>query len=772
MKAVIDGRPVEIGGAPTILEAARSAGIEIPTLCFEPRLEPYAACRICLVEIRGRNNPVTACATPLEEGMEIVTNSEVIRTLRREVLSLILSEHPSACLICAEKTTCDEFKSTIRKTGEPMGCVLCPANGRCGLQTVVESVGLKSVFHPMSLREAGPRRDDPFIDRDDHLCILCGRCVRVCHEIRGADALAFIARGGRSTVGTSMGKTLLESGCRFCGACVDLCPTGALAERAVRYSPRPDETRPVVCGLCGQGCALEFRLHRGRPIDVRPLDGPANAGQACVKGRFIARELLTHPKRLTRPLIRRGGSLVETSWEEALAAAGRGLGEAKGNIGVVLSAQDSCEDLWALGLFARDVLRTPFIEIAEDVSPFLFGRSAESAGGGAGTPEPETGPGGVSAPARDRSPGRKSAGLRTAEVGRARSIFIFEEALPLTAPILGLEVHKALRKGAKLAMIGDEDYCSDRCASLKVKVGPAQAGPLLLALLRTLIENDHGRAPTCIEGYEPFKRALRERPLDPVDAASVWKLEKLIALIEKRHPAAYIFGPRFLAGPWGPRNAAALWNLALLTGGMFVPVGWEANTPGAVEILPALRPSETGGRASGRPEQSACSALFLAGSKPSFVRRGEEFVVVLDAFHGEAAALADVVLPRTIFAEQDGVFVNGEGRLQRSRAAFPPAGEARPGFLIASALARALGAKTPAFSTADEALTSLASGVPAFVDSLLSLRENRPAFLNGAEAAVRGLVEIPDRDAVFDPTAGRRLRDPDDYLGFKTARRR
>jgi formate dehydrogenase alpha subunit len=744
MKAVIDGRPLEIDGRPTILEAARSLGIEIPTLCYLPRLDPYAACRVCLVEVRGSKNPVTACATPLTDGMEIVTNSAAVRTLRREVLDLILSEHPSACLLCAEKPTCDESKSTIRKAGEPTGCVLCPADGRCDLQRVVAAVGMTGMTHPLSFRGSEIRRDDPFIDRDDNLCILCGRCVRVCHEIRGADVLAFIGRGNRMSIGTSVGKTLLEAGCQFCGACVDVCPTGALTERAVRYAPRFDENRPFVCGLCGQGCVLGLHLREGRPVEVRPENGPVNDGQACVKGRFVVRDLLSHPRRITRPLVRKEGVLIETGWEEALAAAGRGLADHRGDVAAVISAQDSCEDLWALGLLFRDVLRARTIEIAEEGgrSPFGF-------------PTDAFGPGVVPSP------------VRADRLERAQAFVVLEEPISQTAPMFGLAMHRALRQGARLAVVGTGDYCFDRCASLKIKAGPLEAGLLLLTLLRMMIENDHGRSRSGMDGYESFRRTLSVLlPRSAPDAFSE-KLEKLFKILDKRKPAAWMFGPCFTTGPWGARNAAALFNLARWTDGFLVPIARAANTWGALEIADALKASSTSTPAT---VSAGGRALFLAGPRPGFVRREESFVVALDAFLGDSAAQADVVLPRPIFLEQEGTFVNAEGRLQRSRAAVAPAGEIRPVRLIAADLARVLGsAAFPAFANADDALTSLASAVPAFAEPIRAVRENRPAFLAAAEFPGRNFVEIPDATEVFNPVDSPAFRDPDDYLGLATA---
>ena len=270
MNLLIDGRAAAAEAGTTILAAAREKGVDIPSLCDHPRLEPFAGCRLCLVEIKGMKGPVPACATRVGEGMDVTTSSPALASLRKNILALLLSEHPSACLICSEKSSCDDLKSTIRKVGEVTGCVLCGNNGRCRLQEVVRSVGLEGLEFPAVRRPREVLRNDPFFDRDDALCILCGRCVRVCHEVRGASVIAFVSRGSASVIGTPFDKTLRDSGCQFCGACVDVCPTGALQERAVRPEPLPDRRGPGRLPSLSGRLRARARDQRGPGPFVRP----------------------------------------------------------------------------------------------------------------------------------------------------------------------------------------------------------------------------------------------------------------------------------------------------------------------------------------------------------------------------------------------------------------------------------------------------------------------------------------------------------------------
>jgi predicted molibdopterin-dependent oxidoreductase YjgC len=229
----INGQSLSVPAGFTILKAARSAGVYIPTLCDHPSLEPFGGCRLCIVEVKGMRGLPTACSTPVNEGMEVATDTVQLRELRKNILELILCEHPHACLTCERKERCGPFDVCLRNVAVNERCVLCVKNQNCELQRVADYIGVKGwqVSLPYNYRNLGILRDSPFFDRDYNLCILCGRCVRVCQDVRGASAIAFTYRGSQALVGTAFGKDLKDSGCVFCMACVEVCPTGALVDR-------------------------------------------------------------------------------------------------------------------------------------------------------------------------------------------------------------------------------------------------------------------------------------------------------------------------------------------------------------------------------------------------------------------------------------------------------------------------------------------------------------------------------------------------------------
>lgn len=752
MTITIDGRTIAFEGRPMILEVARANGIDIPSLCDHPLLEPYAACRLCLVEVKGRKGYVPACSTAAEEGLEVRTATPELAALRRGILELILAEHPNACLICAEKKSCDEYKSTIRKTGEVTGCVLCLANGHCELQRVVEAVGVERVHFPSARRKGEVRRDDPFIDRDNSLCILCGRCVRVCHEVRGATVLTFVSRGSETVVDTAMSRRLVESGCRFCGACVDVCPTGSLSERAVRYERLPDTESPTLCPFCGQGCGLRIGLRDGRIIrSVPDPDGATNLGQACVKGRFLVRSAIDHPRRLLRPMVRRDGRLEETSWEEALAAAAGRLADIPaGKSAVAMSAQSSCEDLFVLQKFAAEILAAGAF-----TAPWNGSVAAGLCGLGGAAPR------------------AIPMNFRLSDLGEAGAVVNFGEDLPFTQPIAGVEVNRAVLHGASLVNVALEGARPGGRASVEVDL-PSGEEMRFLSVLAALILKRRGRASVKGTGSVKFKAGLKA--FHPAAARAALKIseEKLAAItraLETPGPVFFLVGPAFLRTAGGRSGLAALWNLAVLTGGRVVPLDTEANVRGGLEIAAgfpskAAMAESLAAAAAGREIR----ALYIAGPFPRLEPGAAELVIFQGSYDDGNAEAADIVFPEATSFEAEGTFVTIEGRAQLSREAVEPRGDARPGWMILGGLAAKMGRPGFAYSSAAGIRKDIARSVPALgglaADAVppegvfLAEEPKTAGFIAGGEAA-------PDRSAETGPAA---RRDPDDYKGLNLAR--
>ncbi|UCD09954.1 MAG: FAD-dependent oxidoreductase, partial [Dehalococcoidales bacterium] len=253
----IDGREIQTTEGNTVLKAAQEAGIYIPALCAHPDLVPGGYCGLCVVEV-GEEGDVQACKTEVREGMVITTETPTIREAREEALQNILNEHPHACLDCWRKDRCKPFDICLRSEAVNQHCVTCPKNGHCELQKVVDYIGIEPEI-PYRPKEYPLETDNPFFLRDYNLCIVCGRCVRVCRDVRGVGVYTFDDEENPTKILTVEGGSTVDSGCRFCFACVEVCPTGALIERDVEKMRENPEAYIVPCS---EACPAHVNIPR------------------------------------------------------------------------------------------------------------------------------------------------------------------------------------------------------------------------------------------------------------------------------------------------------------------------------------------------------------------------------------------------------------------------------------------------------------------------------------------------------------------------------
>jgi NADH dehydrogenase/NADH:ubiquinone oxidoreductase subunit G len=354
----VNDQPIQVQKGLTILQAARQNQIEIPTLCDYPGLPSSGSCRMCIVEIQGRQNSPTACTTPAEDGMVIYTHSPKVISLRRELLQMLLAEHPSGCLYCSEQNHCQECMITLRKSAMTTGCGSCPKDEQCELQSLAESLGIDQPNYPIRYRMLPVQKHDPFFDRDDNLCILCGRCVRICDDLHFTSTLTFVQRGVHAVVGTAFNRTHQESACTFCGSCVEVCPTGALSEKTRKWSGVPQSLVATTCPFCSIGCQINLLVRNNHVIGSLP-NRQAGTNVLCVKGRFAITELVNHPDRMVHPQKFAHGFRQGISWDEAIDIASERLAAcAPERFEMRISASSTNEDLFVAKQFAKKVMRS------------------------------------------------------------------------------------------------------------------------------------------------------------------------------------------------------------------------------------------------------------------------------------------------------------------------------------------------------------------------------------------------------------------------------
>ncbi len=667
----------------TVHRAAELNGVYIPSLCSHKDLSPFGGCRLCMVEIEGMRGYPLSCNTVAQEGMKVLTDTVMLRELRKEILKLILSEHPSSCLVCNERTECQDYQGTIRKAGVTTGCRFCPNDGQCELQDLVEKIGLTEMDYPIYYHGYEPEHDDPFYDRDYNICILCGRCVRMCQEVRGTSVLAFTYRGPRVKIGPAFGRSHTDAGCEFCGACVDVCPTGALADKVSKWDGKPDGCYVSTCPFCAIGCQIELYHKNGRFSKAAAnIDPEVNDGQLCVKGRFCLPEVTHHFERAKKPMLQKGNYFREVSWAEALE---RVAAELKGiepdEFAMLVSPDLTNESLFAAQKFVRDCLGSPNIDSTARLE----------LGGGLGLWSKLF-----------------SLPISIKNIAQADVILAVGLDSRFNFSVVGTKVRKALDRGAKLVTIDPRDSNLARYADDWLRPLPGREG----LLLKFFADSLAGR--------------ITDLPwVAEETTVNVPLLERAFEALSSSKDLAVIIGPQVFHYDNNEALGDSLMTLAERKNTNFIPLYFGANARGALEmgVFPEIGPGGMSSRGQGIGLEEIVNgskrlkAIYLVGDIPFFERPDCDFLIVQDIYLPPFKV--DAFLPASTFAEAGGTLVNMEGRVQEVvQVENPPEGVVmgfmRPDWRIFADLANSLKGNSMNYKTSKDVLREIRKIVPDF----------------------------------------------------------
>jgi len=678
-KACINGVWKEYLPGESILSfVRRHEGREhIPTLCDAPNLKPFGSCRVCSVEVGLRENgplkTVASCHTPVAEGQWIWTGSEKIDRLRRNIIELVLTDHP-------------------------LDCLTCEVNNNCELQTVAAQVGIRDIRYPEGKNHQDREKDlsHPYMTSDLSKCINCFRCVRACDEVQGEMVLSMAGRGFDSRIIKSFDQSFAESDCVSCGACAQACPTSAISDVFESKSVVADVKTRTVCTYCGVGCNLEVATVNGKVKSIQaPYDAEVNQGHTCLKGRF-AFSFYNHPERLRSPLIRKDGKLEPVSWDEAYAFITEKLGSIKSqhgpdSIAGISSARCTNEENYLMQKFIRAVVGTNNIDSCARVchSPTALGMQ--------------------------RAFGTGAATNSIADLKKTDCIMVIGANPTDAHPVTGAKFKQFAMKGKTTIVIDPRRTELARYATHHLAIRPGTNVAVLNMMLHYIVAEgleDKSFIENRTEGYSDFRNhilALDIASLEKTCGVNREQVKSAAVAYAKAPNAMSFHGLGVTEHSYGTYTVMLISDLAMVTGnigrpGVGVnPLRGQNNVQGAADM--GCQPHQGAGYLDvTNPSNHSRYESFYGVRLPSHIGykipqmydaaldgklkalwlMGEDLVqtdpntnhvikalgqldllVVQELFLTETAKMATVVLPGASFLEKSGTFTNGERRIQR-----------------------------------------------------------------------------------------------------------
>jgi len=694
----VNGKEITVPSGKNIIEYTKDLGIDIPTFCYDERLKSDGACRMCVVEIKGMDRLQASCAVPATDGMEIFTHSEEVIQARKEILELTWASHPN-------------------------DCVVCDANGDCKLQDYSYEYKIDSIpVYDGYKRNFDIDDSNKFFYIDPEKCILCGKCVNVCKELQGVEALGLNERGFETFVSFAFDGGMETSNCVSCGNCVSVCPTGALMEKTdnIFRSWETTKTR-TTCPYCGVGCQFDLVIKNNKVVRIDPAPGIPNEGLLCVKGKF-AFKFINHIDRLTTPLIKKNGVFEEASWDEAYSLIASKASSIKKEYGPdsfvgLASAKCTNEENYLFQKLFRGVIGTNNVDhCARLCHASTVAGLATTLGSGAMTNSID-------------------------EVKNNDVIFVMGSNTTETHPVIGSFMKQAQAKGASIIVIDPREIELAKGADVYIRIKPGTNVALLNSIMNVIYSEklyDKEFIDERTEDFDKFVEIIKDfTPLKGAEICGCTEEEiiKAARIYASGDKAAIYYAMGITQHSDGTNNVKSIANLAMLCGNVgkessgINPLRGQNNVQGACDMggLPDVYPGyqKVANKEAQKKFEEAWGVkldnkvglsiphmlngayenyvkfMYIMGENPmvsdpdtTHVKASLEnldFLVVQDIFMTETAILADVILPASSYAEKDGTFTNTERRVQKIRKAIEPIGNSKPDWLIIQELMNELG---------------------------------------------------------------------------------